>query len=172
MAALDPTTRPAHSSAEASRWGAVLAVAAAFLGFGALGVLLVWIHSFNPIFGGGLDDPGSLVFILAFGLIGAVGALVSVLRSKDLHPEVKQLADAGEKARAIQLLRDLKGLDETEATQQIERYLPPPNDLHPEVKQLADAGEKVRAIQLLCDLNGVGLAEAKDAVERYVAARK
>jgi hypothetical protein len=90
---------------------------------------LAWVQSWNPIFGVPVDHPASLVFIACMAAIGLVGALVQRGRSLvrvppgDLHDEVKRLADAGEKARAIRLHRDLTGLGSAEAEQAVAGYL-------------------------------------------------
>jgi ribosomal protein L7/L12 len=94
-----------------------------------IAVLLAWFQSLNPIFGVPVDHPGSLVFIAAMAMIGFVGALARPRRPMAqsppgvLHDEVKRLAAAGEKIRAIRLYRDLTGAGLAEAKQAVEGYM-------------------------------------------------
>lgn len=104
-------------------------VALACLGCAGIGFVLAWVQSHNPIFGVPVDHPASLVFIACMAAIGLVGALVQRGRSlaklpcSGLHDEVKRLADAGEKIRAIRLHHDLTGLGWGEAEQAVADYL-------------------------------------------------
>ncbi|HJZ91141.1 MAG TPA: hypothetical protein VKE40_09730 [Gemmataceae bacterium] len=95
----------------------------------AIAALLAWLQSLNPIFGVPVDHPGSLVFIAAVAVIGFVGALARPRRPTPqlppgvLHDEVKRLAAAGAKIRAIRLYRDLTGAGLAEARQAVEAYM-------------------------------------------------
>lgn len=68
----DDDKKSQRQPASLSRWWIALL---AFIGFSALGFILVWIQSFNPLFGGKIDDPDAIVLMVAFGLVGAFGVL-------------------------------------------------------------------------------------------------
>jgi hypothetical protein len=95
---------------------------------GGLGVAASWVQAQNPLFGVPIDDPSSVALIAAFAVIGFVGTLARGGRRParppgGLHDEVKRLVDAGEKARAIALHRDLTGDGPAAAEEAVEGYL-------------------------------------------------
>jgi ribosomal protein L7/L12 len=130
MSATGPTGHegqpPAPGVERGSRlWDAIIASAVC----AGIATLLTWFQSLNPIFGVPVDHPGSLVFIACMAIIGLVGGLARPRRPTAqlppgvLHDEVKRLAEAGEKIRAIKLYRDLTGAGLAEAKQAVEGYL-------------------------------------------------
>lgn len=128
MAAPDetkPPSPPAPGGTLARRVAAAALVATLCGGLGAAGS---WVQARNQLFGVPIDSPSSIAFIVAMSVIGFVGMLVQGGRHParppgGLHDEVKRLADAGEKARAIALHRDLTGADPAAAEEAIEGYL-------------------------------------------------
>lgn len=129
MSANEPPRDESQSSILPGSWEQEVVYAVlAFLGFAALGLLLVAVQALNPLFGAAIGDPDSLVFILVGGGLGAAGVVFrpkprSAEPAVSLHDEVRRLADAGERDRAIRLHADLTGQDQTWAQQAIDAYL-------------------------------------------------
>ena len=99
-----------------------------FVGFAAIGTLLVWSQSMNPLFGVPMNDPASIICIVVMGFLGMFGAVANrkPQLASDTSPatldEVKRLAKAGETIRAIKLYRELTGAGLAQAKEAVEGY--------------------------------------------------
>src|SRR5262245_24571397 len=98
----------------------------------ALGLLLLWVVSLNPIFGRPLNGPVSLTMAGLIVLVGA-GGVASFWWQADeawrkvpdgpLSPEFRKLADAGREFEAVERLRAETGAGWYEARQVLKLYL-------------------------------------------------